>query len=176
MIVWGDYGRMDRKVFMGVVQVFLSDLDLSSMAFGWYKLFSTASMCEPPIFTPPTSPMVSPNQGFTRQPSSSSIHSLPAPHRSRQANMHKHSSLSQLGTTQASRGQPRVSRPRIEMIEDEGDYVWPRGIAGVLWGLKWSRIWGLMYIHRCTPGGDFSQETIAFAKTVLSVSWAQSIL
>ena len=123
VIVWGDYGRMDRKVFMGVVQVFLSDLDLSSMAFGWYKLFSTASMCEPPIFTPPTSPMVSPHQGFARQTSSSSIHSLPAPHRSRQSNMHKHSSLSQLGPTQSSRGQPRVSRPRIEMIEDEGDYV-----------------------------------------------------
>ena len=123
VIVWGDYGRMDRKVFMGVVQVLLSDLDLSSMCFGWYKLFSTASMCEPPIFTPPVSPMVSPNQNFRRQTSSSSIHSLPAPHRNRQSNMHKHSSLSQLGTTQSSRGQPRVSRPRIEMIEDEGDYV-----------------------------------------------------
>ena len=123
VIVWGDYGRMDRKVFMGVVQVLLSDLNLSTMTFGWYKLFSTASMCEPPIFTPPTSPMVSPNQGFTRQTSSSSIHSLPATHRSRPPNMHKHSSLSQLGATQSSRGQPRVSRPRIEMIEDEGDYV-----------------------------------------------------
>ncbi|XP_028404910.1 regulating synaptic membrane exocytosis protein 1-like isoform X2 [Dendronephthya gigantea] len=123
VIVWGDYGRMDRKVFMGVVQILLSDLNLSSMTFGWYKLFSTASMCEPPIFTPPTSPMVSPSQGFTRQTSSSSIHSLPAPHRSRQPNMHKHSSLSQLGNTPSPRGQPRVSRPRIEMIEDEGDYV-----------------------------------------------------
>jgi hypothetical protein len=123
VIVWGDYGRMDRKVFMGVVQVLLSDLNLSTMCFGWYKLFSTASMCEPPVFTPPTSPMVSPNQNFRSQTSSSSIHSLPAPHRSRQANMHKHSSLSHLGATQPSRGQSRVSRPRIEMIEDEGDYV-----------------------------------------------------
>lgn len=154
VIVWGDYGRMDRKVFMGVVQVLLSDLDLTSMTFGWYKLYSTASMCEPPIFTPPSSPMVSPNQSFARQTSSSSIHSLPAPHRTRSVppNMHKHSSLSQLGSTQ-SRGPPRVSRPRIEMIEDEGDFVWPYGITSVLRGYMWAWSWnyGIYYVSIGVP-------------------------
>jgi hypothetical protein len=42
--VWGDYGRSDRKVFMGVVQIRLDSLDLSSMAIGWYKLFSNLSL------------------------------------------------------------------------------------------------------------------------------------
>jgi hypothetical protein len=42
--VWGDYGRSDRKVFMGVVQIKLDSLDLTSMAIGWYKLFSNLSL------------------------------------------------------------------------------------------------------------------------------------
>ncbi|ESO09214.1 hypothetical protein HELRODRAFT_73787, partial [Helobdella robusta] len=42
--VWGDYGRSERKVFMGVAQIKLDDLDLSSMAIGWYKLFSNSSL------------------------------------------------------------------------------------------------------------------------------------
>jgi len=42
--VWGDYGRSDRKVFMGVVQIKLDSLDLASMAIGWYKLFSSLSL------------------------------------------------------------------------------------------------------------------------------------
>ncbi|CAH1774588.1 unnamed protein product [Owenia fusiformis] len=42
--VWGDYGRMDRKVFMGVSQILLEDLDLSNIVFGWYKLFSSSSL------------------------------------------------------------------------------------------------------------------------------------
>jgi len=42
--VWGDYGRSDRKVFMGVVQIRLDSLDLASMAIGWYKLFSNLSL------------------------------------------------------------------------------------------------------------------------------------
>lgn len=42
--VWGDYGRAERKVFMGVAQIKLSDLDLSSMAIGWYKLFGNSSL------------------------------------------------------------------------------------------------------------------------------------
>jgi len=46
-MVWGDYGRMDRKVFMGVAQVNLDDLDLSNIVFGWYKLFTTASIVGP---------------------------------------------------------------------------------------------------------------------------------
>lgn len=47
-MVWGDYGRMDRKVFMGVCQIMLDDLDLSHLVVGWYKLFSTASIAQPP--------------------------------------------------------------------------------------------------------------------------------
>jgi len=42
--VWGDYGRSDRKVFMGVVQIKLDSLNLTSMAIGWYKLFSNLSL------------------------------------------------------------------------------------------------------------------------------------
>ena len=42
--MWGDYGRSDRKVFMGVVQIKLDSLDLASMAIGWYKLFSNLSL------------------------------------------------------------------------------------------------------------------------------------
>ena len=48
VMVWGDYGKLDRKVFMGVCQVLLDDLDLSQLAIGWYKLFTTASLCDPP--------------------------------------------------------------------------------------------------------------------------------
>lgn len=40
---------MDRKVFMGVVQILLDELDLSNLVIGWYKLFSTSSMCDPPL-------------------------------------------------------------------------------------------------------------------------------
>ncbi|XP_050389025.1 regulating synaptic membrane exocytosis protein 2 isoform X3 [Patella vulgata] len=42
--VWGDYGRMDKKVFMGVSQILLEDLDLSNIVIGWYKLFTTSSL------------------------------------------------------------------------------------------------------------------------------------
>lgn len=48
VMIWGDYGRMDRKVFMGVCQIFLDDLDLSQLVMGWYKLFSTTSLAQPP--------------------------------------------------------------------------------------------------------------------------------
>ncbi|RMC15061.1 hypothetical protein DUI87_07241 [Hirundo rustica rustica] len=34
IIVWGDYGRMDHKSFMGVAQILLDELDLSNM-FGY---------------------------------------------------------------------------------------------------------------------------------------------
>ncbi len=47
-MIWGDYGKLDRKVFMGVCQIFLDDLDLSQLVIGWYKLFTTASLCDPP--------------------------------------------------------------------------------------------------------------------------------
>jgi len=43
--VWGDYGRAEgRKVFMGVSQIMLDDLDLSNIVIGWYKLFGTSSL------------------------------------------------------------------------------------------------------------------------------------
>ena len=47
MTVWGDYGRMERKVFMGVAQIHLNDLDLSNMVIGWYKLFTSSSLMGP---------------------------------------------------------------------------------------------------------------------------------
>ena len=51
--VWGDYGRIEgRKVFMGVAQILLDDLDLSNIVIGWYKLFGTASL----VSLPPTQP------------------------------------------------------------------------------------------------------------------------
>ncbi|KAG1947369.1 regulating synaptic membrane exocytosis protein [Pimephales promelas] len=49
VIVWGDYGRMDSKCFMGMAQILLDDLDLSSMVGGWYKLFPTSSLADPSI-------------------------------------------------------------------------------------------------------------------------------
>ncbi|XP_050353303.1 regulating synaptic membrane exocytosis protein 2 isoform X6 [Nymphalis io] len=43
--VWGDYGRIEgKKVFMGVAQIMLEDLDLSNLVIGWYKLFGTTSL------------------------------------------------------------------------------------------------------------------------------------
>uniref|UniRef100_A0ACB8F6E3 Regulating synaptic membrane exocytosis protein 4 n=1 Tax=Sphaerodactylus townsendi TaxID=933632 RepID=A0ACB8F6E3_9SAUR len=47
VIVWGNYGRMERKHFMGVARVLLEELDLSTLAVGWYKLFPTSSMVDP---------------------------------------------------------------------------------------------------------------------------------
>uniref|UniRef100_A0A3Q3ES86 Regulating synaptic membrane exocytosis 4 n=1 Tax=Labrus bergylta TaxID=56723 RepID=A0A3Q3ES86_9LABR len=47
VIVWGNYGRMDRKCFMGVARILLEELDLSAMVIGWYKLFPTSSMVDP---------------------------------------------------------------------------------------------------------------------------------
>ncbi|XP_002734965.1 regulating synaptic membrane exocytosis protein 3-like [Saccoglossus kowalevskii] len=53
--VWGDYGRMDRKVFMGVAQILLDDLNLSKSSLGWYKLFTTSSLADTPHRTSVTS-------------------------------------------------------------------------------------------------------------------------
>lgn len=44
LTVWGDYGRMDRKVFMGVAQILIDQLDLSNIVIGWYKLFTSSSL------------------------------------------------------------------------------------------------------------------------------------
>lgn len=35
---------MERKVFMGVVQILLSDLDLTNLTIGWYKLYTSLSL------------------------------------------------------------------------------------------------------------------------------------
>ncbi|XP_072250972.1 regulating synaptic membrane exocytosis protein 2 isoform X29 [Leuresthes tenuis] len=49
VIVWGDYGRMDHKSFMGAVQILLDELDLSNMVIGWYKLFPPSSLVDPTL-------------------------------------------------------------------------------------------------------------------------------
>ncbi|XP_029427476.1 regulating synaptic membrane exocytosis protein 3 [Rhinatrema bivittatum] len=49
VIVWGDYGRMDHKSFMGMAQILLEELDLSTMVTGWYKLFPTSSLADSSI-------------------------------------------------------------------------------------------------------------------------------
>ncbi|KAF7245843.1 Regulating synaptic membrane exocytosis protein 3, partial [Varanus komodoensis] len=49
VIVWGDYGRMDHKCFMGMAQIVLEELDLSSAVTGWYKLFPTSSLADSTI-------------------------------------------------------------------------------------------------------------------------------
>ncbi|XP_023988776.1 regulating synaptic membrane exocytosis protein 1 isoform X5 [Physeter macrocephalus] len=67
VIVWGDYGRMDHKCFMGVAQILLEELDLSSMVIGWYKLFPPSSLVEPTL-TP-----------LTRRASQSSLESSTGP-------------------------------------------------------------------------------------------------
>nr|XP_032817746.1 regulating synaptic membrane exocytosis protein 1-like isoform X2 [Petromyzon marinus] len=46
VIVWGDYGRMDHKSFMGAARIVLEELDLSNMVIGWYKLFPTSSLID----------------------------------------------------------------------------------------------------------------------------------
>ncbi|XP_017728780.1 PREDICTED: regulating synaptic membrane exocytosis protein 3 isoform X2 [Rhinopithecus bieti] len=46
VIVWGDYGRMDHKCFMGMAQIMLDELDLSAAVTGWYKLFPTSSVAD----------------------------------------------------------------------------------------------------------------------------------
>ncbi|XP_060703481.1 regulating synaptic membrane exocytosis protein 3-like [Hemiscyllium ocellatum] len=46
VIVWGDYGRMDHKYFMGMAQILLEELDLSTLVTGWYKLFPSSSLVD----------------------------------------------------------------------------------------------------------------------------------
>ncbi|XP_034044914.1 regulating synaptic membrane exocytosis protein 1 isoform X39 [Thalassophryne amazonica] len=67
VIVWGDYGRMDHKSFMGVAQILLEELDLSSTVIGWYKLFPPSSLVDPTLAS------------ITRRASQSSLDSTPAP-------------------------------------------------------------------------------------------------
>uniref|UniRef100_A0A9J7X0Y4 Regulating synaptic membrane exocytosis 2 n=1 Tax=Cyprinus carpio carpio TaxID=630221 RepID=A0A9J7X0Y4_CYPCA len=49
IIVWGEYGRMDHKSFMGAAQILLDDLDLSNMVIGWFKLFPPSSLVDPTL-------------------------------------------------------------------------------------------------------------------------------
>ncbi|XP_067389863.1 regulating synaptic membrane exocytosis protein 3 [Emydura macquarii macquarii] len=49
VIVWGDYGRMDHKCFMGMAQIVLEELELSNLVTGWYKLFPTSSLADSTI-------------------------------------------------------------------------------------------------------------------------------
>ncbi|XP_078802757.1 regulating synaptic membrane exocytosis 1b isoform X23 [Oryzias latipes] len=67
VIVWGDYGRMDHKSFMGVAQILLEELDLSSTVIGWYKLFPPASLVDPTLAS------------LTRRASQSSLDSSSGP-------------------------------------------------------------------------------------------------
>ncbi|XP_048351950.1 regulating synaptic membrane exocytosis protein 1 isoform X10 [Sphaerodactylus townsendi] len=67
VIVWGDYGRMDHKCFMGVAQILLEELDLSSVVIGWYKLFPPSSLVDPTLTT------------LTRRASQSSLESSTGP-------------------------------------------------------------------------------------------------
>uniref|UniRef100_A0AAV2LM30 Regulating synaptic membrane exocytosis protein 1-like n=2 Tax=Knipowitschia caucasica TaxID=637954 RepID=A0AAV2LM30_KNICA len=67
VIVWGDYGRMDHKSFMGVAQVLLDELDLSSTVIGWYKLFPPSSLVDPTLAS------------LTRRASQSSLDSSSGP-------------------------------------------------------------------------------------------------
>ncbi|CAN7945742.1 unnamed protein product, partial [Ixodes hexagonus] len=46
--VYGEYGRMDKKAFMGAAQVMLDDLNLTNMTIGWYKLFPLTSLVMAP--------------------------------------------------------------------------------------------------------------------------------
>lgn len=40
-----DYGRMERKSFMGIAQIRLDDLELGSEPMiGWYKLYHSSSL------------------------------------------------------------------------------------------------------------------------------------
>lgn len=65
--VWGDYGRIEgKKVFMGVAQIMLDNLNLSHIVIGWYKLFGTTSLV----------PSHTPSIGLSRRSSIASLDSL----------------------------------------------------------------------------------------------------
>lgn len=42
--VWGDFGQMKRKTFMGIAQIRLDKLNLGAPVIGWYKLFHSNSL------------------------------------------------------------------------------------------------------------------------------------
>lgn len=68
--MWGDYGRIEgKKVFMGVAQIMLDDLNLSAMVIGWYKLFGTTSL----VSGPPSLAL----SALSRRSSDNSLDSIP---------------------------------------------------------------------------------------------------
>lgn len=44
IIIWGDYGKHDRKSLMGIVQIDLDHVDMSSVVVGWYRLFGAPAV------------------------------------------------------------------------------------------------------------------------------------
>lgn len=100
---------MDRKVFMGVVQILLDDLDLSNLVIGWYKLFSTSSMCDPPLPSSSSPLSGSPKKSPGPSPRDSMNQGVPSP-------MRMTSPL------------PTIIPPPGHMhnMDEEGDYVWVR--------------------------------------------------
>ncbi|XP_046440908.1 regulating synaptic membrane exocytosis protein 2-like isoform X6 [Daphnia pulex] len=81
--VWGDYGRIEgRKVFMGVAQILLDDLDLSNIVIGWYKLFGTASLVSLP--PPQSQPQQQQQQQQQQQPQQQQQQQQHLPRRSSQ--------------------------------------------------------------------------------------------
>ena len=97
---------MDRKVFMGVVQIWLEDLNLKNLNIGWYKLFSTSSMCDPPLSAEPMG-----------SPASQKPQMSPRPQRA-------HPMINQMRMT-SPRPPPGTTRapPHMDGMDEDGDYV-----------------------------------------------------
>ena len=90
---------------MGVVQIWLEDLDLSNLVIGWYKLFSTSSMCDPPL---PSEPLGASPQKSQMSPRSQMGHMMASPVR------------------MSSPRPPTIVRPpgHMDGMDEDGDYVW----------------------------------------------------
>ncbi|KOC65693.1 Regulating synaptic membrane exocytosis protein 2 [Habropoda laboriosa] len=64
--VWGDYGQIGtKKVFMGIAQIVLDELDANDLVFGWYKLFGNISLVSGP-----------PSLALSRRSSATSLESV----------------------------------------------------------------------------------------------------
>lgn len=46
MTIYGDYGVMEPKAFLGVVLVHLKNIDLSEVVTSWYRLYPFASLVD----------------------------------------------------------------------------------------------------------------------------------
>ncbi len=62
---WGDYGKLDKKVFMGVAQIVLDELNLASTVVGWYKLYSAGSIVNDFSTLTPASDLCSTESGYS---------------------------------------------------------------------------------------------------------------